>query len=197
MTDWIISHLRSTPAPRAAEATSSSLSDSPLIPLSSASHSLHLLTPETWDRLKKPHPFWSTKSFEESLGAALTEEDRVDRSVWDLLYARGWRGEGVDAPPVPSPNSVRSPRTISLSSEVLGQYLKPNEIPSARQDLLAGEPTKGRELDGMPESTRIALALERLRKMKSEDGLAGVLRDLSNEARERAKQQEKGEAQLV
>lgn len=52
-------------------------------------------------------------------------------------------------------------------------------------------------MDGMPESTRIALALERLRKMKSEDGLAGVLRDLSNEARERAKQQEKGEAQLV
>lgn len=117
----------------------------------------------------------------------------MDRSVWDLLYARGWRGEGVDAPPVPSPNSARCPRTISLSSEVLGQYLKPDEIPSARQDLLASGPTTGRELDGMPESTRIALALESLRKTKSEDVLAGVLRDLSDEARQRAKQQEKGE----
>lgn len=45
----------------------------------------------------------------------------------------------------------------------------------------------------MSESTRIALALERLRKMKSEDGLAGVLRDLSNKARQKAKQQEKDE----
>lgn len=197
VTEWILSHLRSTPS--AASTTTPEADEEDADPRSAASaqrtHSLGLLTPESWARLSAPHPVWSTKPYEESLGAALADEDDAEQGVWDLLWARGWRGEGLgkdvvkaeaEDEPVESTEDrgERHEAAVPLPADVLARFLKGEEIRSAQQDLRA---SRNDNMDLVPESARIEMALERLRKKgaSTEDvlrrlaGSKGIVRKIS------------------
>lgn len=59
-------------------------------------HSFHLLTPTLWERLTVGHqPQFEGKTFAETIQRSIDAKTDESKRVWDLLTARGWRGEGL------------------------------------------------------------------------------------------------------
>lgn len=187
VTEWVIEHLRTMPAAASepVEPVAAATPDvaAPVIPPPAPrTYSLDRLTPELWARLSAPHPVWSTRPFEHSIGAVLENEDHVDRGVWDILWSRGWRGEGLEEEAAAGSVPVRRDGPLPISEEVLERFLRVDERPAAEHDLALGQrlvANAADDLDRMPESARLAMALERLKLAKGQDEAREVVRRIA------------------
>jgi hypothetical protein len=194
VSEWIIAHLRETLAASEPVAASTAPSEdknaaagedaaASFMPSPPRTHSLDRLTPELWARLSAPHPYWSTRSLEASVEAALECEDLADRGVWELLWSRGWRGEGVEQGVAKDGARIHRDGTLPISEDVLARFLREDERPAAEQDLGLRQrlvANAADDLDRMPESARLAMALERLALAKGQEGAKKFMRQIAH-----------------
>lgn len=110
----------------------------------------------------------------------LEREVQADKGIWDLLWSRGWRGEGLEHDAAAGSGSAAAGRDgpLPISEDVLSRFLQVDERPAAERELVLGQQPVANPADEfarLPESARLAMALERLKLAKGEDAAKAVV----------------------
>lgn len=178
--DLILTHLSHPPPARTAPPPNQDDDHShhPFVPAPHTRNSYHLLTEDLWARLTENHEIWAGLTLAETINARLEHQYKENASLFDLLRARGWRGELGDGV---------SEDTFSPDREELDWRAVRNFI--ARE-------TDGQEVEIESETMRIARVLAAVEK-KRRLHLMGEEEEEEELAEFKGKRKEKGRRKAV
>ncbi|CED83689.1 hypothetical protein [Phaffia rhodozyma] len=178
--EWILAHLSLPP-----RSDPSSPTEPGRESIQEPTDSFHLLTPESWARLSAPHAFYSSQSYPDLINSRINRIRSTDSHIYDLLYSRGWRGEGLGEPLGASDgieskdvvDSVRTKDEVGLGIRGIDRVPIPMNvlrkfIDRADQDKLTFEDEIARRRDESavePETSRIIRVLDALRRKEFKD----------------------------